>query len=206
MQPELNSLRHLYRGNYLALFSVTILIFNIYPSFTNNNNFQQAFGQFFFNENKHPMLTYESQNLNFKINYPNNWERSSNLNNETIFIAPKETDASSSPAGLVIKVIPIQSKNISIGSISNALIAQIKKAHKDFKLESSGQSILDSNKSRQVIFTATDNNLQNRKALQIVTINQNNIFIITYKASLDKYAQYENTIKDMISSFKFLKK
>lgn len=206
MQPELNSLRHLYRGNYLALFSVTILIFNIYPSFTNNNNFQQAFGQFFFNENKHPMLTYESQNLNFKINYPDNWERSSNLNNETIFIAPKETDASSSPAGLVIKVIPIQSKNISIGSISNALIAQLKKAHKDFKLESSGQSILDSNKSRQVIFTATDNNLQNRKALQIVTINQNNIFIITYKASLDKYAQYENTIKDMISSFKFLKK
>ena len=206
MQPELNFLRHLYRGNYLALFSVTILIFNIYPSFTNNNNFQQAFGQFFFNENKHPMLTYESQNLNFKINYPDNWERSSNLNNETIFIAPKETDASSSPAGLVIKVIPIQSKNISIGSISNALIAQLKKAHKDFKLESSGQSILDSNKSRQVIFTATDNNLQNRKALQIVTINQNNIFIITYKASLDKYAQYENTIKEMISSFKFLKK
>jgi hypothetical protein len=42
--------------------------------------------------------------------------------------------------------------------------------------------------------------------LQIVTINQKNIFIITYKASLDKYAQYENTIKDMISSFKFLKK
>jgi hypothetical protein len=206
MQTELNFLRHLYRGNYLALFSVTILIFNIYPSFTNNNNFQQAFGQFFFNENKHPMLTYESQNLNFKINYPDNWERSSNLNNETIFIAPKETDASSSPAGLVVKVIPIQSKNISIGSTSNTLITQLKKAHKDFKLESSGQSILDSKKSRQVIFTATDNNLQNRKALQIVTINQKNIFIITYKASLDKYAQYENTIKDMISSFKFLKK
>jgi eukaryotic-like serine/threonine-protein kinase len=206
MQTELNFLRHLYRGNYLMLFSVTILIFNIYPSFTNNNNFQQAFGQFFFNENKHPMLTYESQNLNFKINYPDNWERSSNLNNETIFIAPKETDASSSPAGLVVKVMPIQSKNISIGSISNTLITQLKKAHKDFKLESSGQTLLDSKKSRQVIFTATDNNLQNRKALQIVTINQNNIFIITYKASLDKYAQYENTIKDMISSFKFLKK
>ncbi|MGN6624229.1 MAG: PsbP-related protein, partial [Candidatus Nitrosocosmicus sp.] len=99
-----------------------------------------------------------------------------------------------------------QSKNISISSISNTLITQLKKVHKDFKLESSGQSILDSKKSRQIIFTATDNNLQNRKALQIVTINQNNIFIITYKASLDKYAQYESTIKDMISSFKFLKK
>jgi hypothetical protein len=191
-----------FKMEYKKFFLTTILILCFY-GLTNNSN-QQVLGQFFFNENKHPMLTFESQIFKYKINYPDNWERTSNLNNETIFIAPKESDISSSPAGLVIKVIPTQSKNFSIKSISNALIAQLKKAHKDFKQEFSGQFLVDGKNGIQIIFTATDNNLQNRKAWQIVTINQNKIFIITYKASIDKYSQYESTIKDMISSFKFL--
>jgi len=187
---------------YKKFFLTTILILCIYGLINNSN--QQVLGQFFFNENKHPMLTFESQIFKFKINYPNNWERTSNLNNETIFIAPKETDSSSSPAGLVIKVIPTESKNFSIKSVSNTLIAQLKKAHKDFKQEYLGQFSVDGKNGIQIVFTATDNNLQNRKAWQILTINQNKIFIITYKASIDKYSQYESTIKDMISSFKFL--
>ena len=113
-------------------------------------------------------------------------------------------DATSSPAGLVVKVVPLQSKNVSVESISNALISQLKKEHKDFKLESSVQNLVDGRKGKQILFTATDNNLQNRKALQIITVEKNNIFIITYKASIDNYPKYENVIKDMIASFKFL--
>ena len=193
----------------MFLFPLLFLIFNLSTIGNNNNlfyNTQVVFGQFFFNENKQPMLTYENQNFKFKISYPNTWERSSTINNEFIFIAPKETDSSASPAGLVVKIIPLQSKNISVGSISNALISQLKKEHKDFKQEYSGQFIIDGKNGRQIIFTATDNNFQNRKALQIVTMDNNNIFIITYKALPNSYTKYENIIKEMISSFKFLSK
>ncbi|HEY6537065.1 MAG TPA: hypothetical protein VIY08_14920 [Candidatus Nitrosocosmicus sp.] len=54
------------------------------------------------------MRTYENNALNFKINYPNNWERLSKITNETIFIAPKESDSNTSPAGLVVKLIQIK--------------------------------------------------------------------------------------------------
>ena len=206
MIKKINYLK--YKRN-LVLFSILILFFNIMVISNNNNHIYttpMVFGQFFFNENKSPMLTYENQNFKFKISYPSNWEKSSTLNNEFIFIAPKEKDSPTSPAGLVIKIVPLQSKNISITSISNALVTQLKKEHKDFKQESSGQYMISGKNGKQITFTATDKNLQNRKALQIVAMNNNNIFIITYKASPDTYTKYENTVKEMISSFKFLSK
>jgi hypothetical protein len=193
-----------YRIKIKILFAIIISILLIQVLSTNINNNRVVLGLFFFDDQKQPMLTYENNDFKFKINYPNNWEKNVKLNNETTFIAPKETDTSTSPAGLIVKVVSLQSKNVSLGSISTALISQLKKEHKDFKLESSSQYVIDGRNGKQILFTATDNNLQNRKALQIITMDKNNIFIITYKASIDNYAKYENIIKDMIGSFKLL--
>jgi hypothetical protein len=193
-----------YKYRIKILFAIIISILLIQILSTNINNNREVLGLFFFDEQKQPMLTYENNDFKFKINYPNNWEKSVKLNNEITFIAPKETDATTSPAGLIVKVVSLQSKNVSLGSISTALISQLKKEHKDFKLESSSQYVIDGRNGKQLLFTATDNNLQNRKALQIITMDKNNIFIITYKASIDNYAKYENIIKDMIGSFKLL--
>jgi hypothetical protein len=193
-----------YRIRIKILFAIIISILLIQVLSTNINNNRVVLGLFFFDDQKQPMLTYENNDFKFKINYPNNWEKNVKLNNETTFIAPKETDTSTSPAGLIVKVVSLQSKNVSLGSISTALISQLKKEHKDFKLESSSQYVIDGRNGKQILFTATDNNLQNRKALQIITMDKNNIFIITYKASIDNYAKYENIIKDMIGSFKLL--
>jgi len=162
-------------------------------------------GLFFFDgQSKPKMLIYENNALDFKINYPNNWERLSKITNETAFIAPKESDSNTSPAGLVVKLIQVKSKNSSINSISNALIFQLKKAYKDFKLESKSLFNIDNKKGIKIVFTATDTKHQIRKASQILTIFKNKIYIITYKALPEKYSQYENTINEIISSFKFL--
>jgi len=182
----------------LSITITTLLIILIHTSY----NTPEVLG-FFFNDQKAPMLTYENNEFKFKISYPDNWERSVKINNEITFVSPKDKDSVSSPGGLIIKLVPLQSKNVSLGPVSNALISQLKKEHKDFKLESSQNSAIGGKNAKKIIFTATDNRLQERKALQIITINNNNIFIITYKASLDKYSTYESTINDMISSFKF---
>jgi hypothetical protein len=152
------------------------------------------------------MLTYTDNKFHFIIDYPINWEKSVKLNNEIILIAPKDQDSVSSPAGLVVKVVPTPGKNISADSASKEIISQIQKEHKDFKLETSDTLTVDGKKAAKVVFTATDSKLQNRKANQIVVSNYENIYIITYKASLDKYNTFENTANDMIRSFKFLPK
>ena len=186
------------------LFLIMILILFIQILCICKVNFQPASGLFFFEQNKPKMLTYENLALNFKMNYPNNWDRSSKITNETLFIAPKESDTNTSPAGLVVKLIQVKSKNSSINSISNILIFQLKKVHKDFKLESKSYFNIDNKKGIKIVFTATDTNQKIRKAFQIITLYKNKIYVITYKASPEKFSQYENTVNDMISSFKFL--
>lgn len=161
---------------------------------------------FFHESQTQAMFTYSDSKFHYEIKYPNNWEKSVKLNNEVTFVAPKDTDSVSSPAGFVIKIVPTPGKNISSNSATKELTSQIQKEHKDFKMESNAPVTLDGKKATQVVFTATDSKLQNRKAMQIVVSNYENIYILTYKASTDKYGNYEGVAKDIASSFKFLTK
>lgn len=185
-------------NSFLITTSILVLHLAILPTHQN-----VAFS-FFHESQTQAMLTYTDNKFHFEVKYPNNWEKSVKLNNEVIFIAPKDTDSVSSPAGFVVKVVPTPGKNISANAATNELISQIKSIHKDFKQESNAPVVLDGKKGTQVIFTATDSKLQNRKAMQLVVSNFENIYILTYKASTDKYGSFENVAKDMVNSFKFV--
>lgn len=192
-----------YRYNIPFLIAISILIIQINQIVIDNNS--EALG-LFHDKQKQTMLSYQNNEFDFKIDYPGNWERSVKIDNEIVFVSPKEKDAVSNPAGLIIKVVPLQSKNVSVGTLSNALTNELKKEYNDFKLESTSNLMVDGKNAKQIIFTATDSKFQNRKAFQIITTDSTNVFIFTYKASIDKYPQYERTVKDMISTFKFLSK
>ena len=191
------------RYNIAFLIAIFILIIQINQIVINNNS--EALG-LFHDKQEQAMLSYQNNEFDFKIDYPGNWERSVKINNEIVFVSPKEKDSVSNPAGLIIKVVPLQSKNVSVGALSNALTNELKKDYNDFKLESTSNLMVDGKNAKQIIFTATDSKFQNRKAFQIITTDNTNAFIFTYKASVDKYSQYESTVKDMVSTFKFLSK
>ena len=171
-----------------------------YIAFHNNS---VVFG-FFHEGESQTMLTYTDNKNHYEIKYPSNWERSVKLNNEVIFIAPKDANSVSSPAGFVVKTIPTPGKNISTDAATKELTSQIQSAHKDFKLESTTPTTIDGKKATKIIFTATDSKLQNRKAMQIVVSNYESLYVLTYKASTDKYGSYENIANQMASSYKFL--
>ena len=192
-----------YRYNIPFSIAMSILIIQINQIVIDDNS--EALG-LFHDKQKQTMLPYQNNEFDFKIDYPGNWERSVKINNEIVFVSPKEKDSVSNPAGLIIKVVPLQSKNVSVGTLSNALTNELKKEYNDFKLESTSNLMVDGKNAKQIIFTATDSKFQNRKAFQIITTDNTNVFIFTYKASIDKYSQYESTVKDMISTFKFLSK
>jgi len=188
-------------GIILVYVVIAVFMFHINNQLVTNGIF--VFG-FFHESQSQSMLTHTDNKFYFAVNYPSNWEKSVKLNNEIIFIAPKDKDSVSSPAGLVVKVVPTPGKNVSADSASKQLVSEIQKEHKDFKMETSETSTVDGKKAVKVIFTATDSKLQNRKAIQIVFSNYENIYILTYKASLDKYNTFESTANDIIKSFKFL--
>jgi hypothetical protein len=187
-----------------VLISTVILVFLLHMNQLASKD-PLTFG-FFHESQSQSMLTHTDNKFHFTIDHPANWEKSVKINNELILIAPKDRDSVSSPAGLVVKVVPTPGKNISANSGSKEIITQIQKEHQDFKMEASEALTMDGKNAAKVVFTATDSKLQNRKAMQIVVSNFENIYILTYKASLDKYITFENTANDMIKSFKFLPK
>jgi hypothetical protein len=172
-------------GIILVYVVIAVFMFHINNQLVSKEIF--IFG-FFHESQSQSMLTHTDNKFYFTVNYPSNWEKSVKINNEIIFIAPKDQDSVSSPAD----------------SASKQLVSEIQKEHKDFKMETSETSTVDGKKAVKVIFTATDSKLQNRKAIQIVFSNYENIYILTYKASLDKYNTFESTANDIIKSFKFL--
>ncbi|HKX97466.1 MAG TPA: PsbP-related protein [Candidatus Nitrosocosmicus sp.] len=196
--------RYLQKSIGKILISMVILVFLFHMNPLESKDLL-IFG-FFHETQSQSKLTHTDNKFNYAIDFPANWEKSVKINNELILIAPKDKDSVSSPAGLVVKVVPTPGKNISANSASKEIVSQIQKEHKDFKLESSDTLTVDGKKAVKVVFTATDSKLQNRKAMQVAVSNYENIYVLTYKASLDKYNTFENTANDMIGSFKFLPK
>ena len=196
--------RYLQKSIGKVLISMVILVFLLHMNQLASKDLL-TFG-FFHESQSQSMLTHTDNKFHFTIDHPANWEKSVKINNELILIAPKDRDSVSSPAGLVVKVVPTPGKNISADSASKEIITQIQKEHQDFKMEASEALTMAGKNAAKVVFTATDSKLQNRKAMQIVVSNYENIYIVTYKASLDKYNTFENTANDMIKSFKFLPK
>jgi hypothetical protein len=196
--------RYLQKSIGRVLISMVIIMFLLHMNQLASKDLL-TFG-FFHESQSQSMLTHTDNKFHFTIDHPANWEKSVKINNELILIAPKDRDSVSSPAGLVVKVVPTPGKNISADSASKEIITQIQKEHQDFKMEASEALTMDGKNAAKVVFTATDSKLQNRKAMQIVVSNYENIYILTYKASLDKYITFENTANDMIKSFKFLPK
>jgi eukaryotic-like serine/threonine-protein kinase len=60
---------------------------------------------------------------------------------------------------------------------------------------------LASKPAYKIVFSATDNNQVERKAMQLWTVIGNKAVLITYKAQPDKFSSYLPTIEKMIGSF-----
>ena len=138
------------------------------------------------------------------IKYPSNWERSKISQDQVTFIAPRESDSPSFPAGLGIKSHNISSADSTLDSLAEGIITDLKQDTRDFTLLSSGQSKLNNLDAYEISFSATDDNDAKRTAMQIVVKPENLVYVITYKAYPEKYESYLPIIQSMLDSLKFL--
>ena len=146
-------------------------------------------------------LTYEDITTGISIQFPSNWEKSVNLDNFITFRAPPETDTRIYPAALGLKIQELASKSVLLEEVTKFQISELKKSNPNLEFSESTSSTLAGKPAYRVVFTATDNNQVERKAMQIWTIIDNKAILITYKAQPDKYSTYLPTIEQMIGSF-----
>jgi hypothetical protein len=159
------------------------------------SSYNQAFAQ-------EQFLTYEDIATGISIQFPSNWEKSVNLDNFVTFRAPPETDTRVYPAALGLKIQDLSSQNVSLQEVTKVQMSDLKAASQDLKVSESTSTTLAGLPAHKVVFSATDNNQVERKAMQLWTVIDDKAILITYKAQPDKYSNYLPTVEKMITSLR----
>ena len=150
-------------------------------------------------------LTYDDIITGFSIKYPPDWERAQHLDKSVTFLAPRESNSDTNPAGLGIMVIEVES-NKTLASITQNQLNKLKNLYPDIQILESMETIFLGHPSHMIIFTATDNIQSMRKAMQIWFKEDNKAFLMTYKSDNQRYSKYLPTIDKMLNSFYTYKK
>ena len=151
-------------------------------------------------------ITYDNSKMKFSLMYPSNWQIEEHFNGFVTFTAPIEDYTQKRfPAGLGIFPMNLELQNISLTTLKNVHIKNLTSSLKQFQLLESNKIVLPGNyPAEQVIFTALDGD-EIRKSMQIIVKNEDKTYLITYKADMNNYDNYFQTIQKMLESLVLIK-
>lgn len=120
------------------------------------------------------------------------------------FIAPRESDSTTYPAGIGLRVEELSSRTVSLEEITRVQIENLTQSYPDFDLIESSATTLAGNPAHKIEFTATDDKEEKRKAIQIWTLKDDKAYLFTYKADSKNYSAYLQAVQSMLQSFKIV--
>ena len=144
-------------------------------------------------------LTYDDLITGFSMKYPHDWDSAQDIDKSVAFHAPKEGN-STNPADLGIMVIQVGS-NTTLSTITQNQLSKLKKLYPDFQAQESVETIFLGHPAHKIIFTATDNTQNVRKAMQIWFKEDTKAFLVTYKSDNERFSKYLPTIDRMLNTF-----
>jgi hypothetical protein len=168
-----------------AVFSIFLII-----GYIENN---KAFGQSDF-------LTYDDLITGFSMKYPQDWDIAQHIDKSVTFHAPKESNSDLNPADLRIMVIQVGS-NTTLASITQDQLDTLKNLYPDFQIQESVETIFMGHPAHMIIFSATDNTQNMRKAMQIWFKEEAKAYLVTYKSDKERFSKYLPTIDRMLNTF-----
>jgi hypothetical protein len=145
-------------------------------------------------------LTYDDLISGFSVKYPPDWERSQHIDKSVTFVAPRESNSDTNPAGIAIMVKDIGS-NTTLASITRTQLNTLKNLYPDIQVLESIETTFLGHPAHMIIFTATDNTQNLRKAMQIWFKEDTKAYLITYKSDNERFSKYLPTIDKMLNSF-----
>jgi hypothetical protein len=98
------------------------------------------------------------------------------------FIAPRESDSTTYPAGIGLRVEELSSRTESLEEITRVQIENLTQCYPDCDLIESSATTLAGNPAHKIEFTATYDKEEKRKAIQIWTLKDDKAYLFTYKA------------------------
>jgi serine/threonine-protein kinase len=120
------------------------------------------------------------------------------------FIASRESDSTTYPAGIRLRVEELSSRTVSLEEITRVQIENLTQSYPDFDLIESSATTLAANPAHKIEFTATDDKEEKCNAIQIWTLKDDKAYLFTYKADPKNYSAYFQAVQSMLQSFKIV--
>jgi eukaryotic-like serine/threonine-protein kinase len=184
---------------------IAISILTVFAIFqvTEHADYNLAFGSFHGNPII-PMaldsefLTYDDIITGFSMKYPPDWERAQHIDKSVTFHAPRESNSDTNPVDFRIMVI---ASNKTLASITQTQLDTLKDLYPDLQVLESIDTTFLGHPAHMIIFTATDNTQNLRKAMQIWFKEDSKAYLMTYKSDNERFSKYLPTIDKMLNSF-----
>lgn len=160
------------------------------------------------------VLTYESSNHGFIVQYPAIWQKvefskgiaEGTRNMVVNFLSPLEGPSDTFREYLIIQTANVTSRELSLKTFTDEQITFLKDSFPDFNiLESNRSTTITSHIAYEVVYTYSDPIIGKAKAMEFWIVNAGKAYILSYHADAAKYSKYLPTIRKMIDSFVTLK-
>jgi photosystem II reaction center protein PsbP len=157
--------------------------------------------------------TYQNHILGIKIGYPHSWYVRTypynNAANNTVagFYSPSNTASElgniSGVSGHFVPYVDIfvfDSKNMSLDKIIKGRINRIQNTS-DFLIDSKPITLRGNNSAHMLVYSTTTGSDESFKKLQVYTISDNKVYLITFTAQEALFSNYLPKVLKMIDSF-----
>jgi hypothetical protein len=151
-------------------------------------------------------LTYENPIFGIRIQYPFDWEKLEFIRRDSsgiavIFRSPPENASDTKLENLLIQVGNLPFQNISLEALINASVDNLRNSLVDFELVESTATTISYNPAHKIVYTDTVGQ-DELKTMQVLSIKEDKVYLITYTAEASRYDRYLPTIQKMIDSFR----
>jgi hypothetical protein len=166
------------------------------------------------NTEQNAFLTYENTTYGIKIQYPAGFGWQIALSNQTsednplnyivAFRSPRErvSDSVIETVNIVMENLPPE-ENITLDAYSTLQISQLTQLATNFDLKESTPTVLAGIPAYKIVYSETLQQVP-LQVMQVLAINDNKAYVLTYIAELPKYSTYLPVVQKMIDSFEFI--
>jgi hypothetical protein len=154
-------------------------------------------------------LSYQNDNLRLKFEYPVEWEKQE-FGSDIRFVSPSQNEADTFRETIEVKVLPmgslpfLPSGNLSVSDISDGFLRYYNQTLQSFEIVDSKQTLVGNNEARLLVLKYFDDNTGETQAMNLFTVNRNDIFVFSYYAQPTSYTLYSPIITKMLLSLEIL--
>jgi eukaryotic-like serine/threonine-protein kinase len=150
--------------------------------------------------------SYLDKSAGIEMKYAPNWDQQDTGNIVTgenvMFTNADRSSTTNYRENISIRIENLSNPQTTLSSYTQSTIAEIDRYYQDAKIIESSPIVFANRPGNLVVYTGKDEQSVVLKSLEVWTINRGKVYILTYKATPDRYYQYLETAMSTINSFK----